>query len=342
MKRLCLIACSALFLWAAAAAPASARVRVVNVSLSPQILLELYRSHQNHLSSIGWVNPSIFLIAVNADAASAGQYLAFDVEIFDGATLVARAGHFRVLARTLVRGPNSFNANDISAEGLTIEFNDAYSPGNNPGQIAQGNLMPMGNYKVLIRPVDPTPGDPYILGLSLFTPQSALNLPPLPIFPKGVAVNTLLPTFAWTPVAKAAWYVLTVGPDQNTEVNTYWKSGRLNGTQALYSPAARILEDGKKYFWQVRAYDTFGRPIGGVNGQSQPAAFTINSSARLNTAVSPAEVEVVLKNAIPDPSLFTPLNNFQPVAVETDCEDLADLLRQLRDGSAKVISARVE
>jgi hypothetical protein len=326
------------------AGPSWAAVQVTQVVLSPQMLLDIYRAVQVNSNRIDWNNPNIIQLAALADAASAGQHLAFTVEIQDGSTWVARAGRFQVLSRAMSLGPNLFNANDIGNSGLTLAFNNAYAP--NTDNLASGGVMPAGNFRVLFTPVNPATGAPtgpaYIMSFALFTPRSALNQPPIPIYPRGVSVNTSLPLFSWTSVPNAAAYEVQVGPDQDTNVNLYWRSPRLGMTQALYAADARALENGQRYYWQVRALDGLGNPIGGVDGRSQAADFTVNSSARATTAAAPAEVEAALRAAIKDPAVFTKLTGYQPVAIETTADDLAGLLQQLRDGTAAVVSAGVE
>lgn len=325
-----------------AASTAWARVQINNASISTQILLEAYRSAQNNLSSINWINPNVLLLAVTSDQATVGKNLTFNLQIFDGGTLVAGAGPFRVATRTLALGNNIYNAGDITATGLTITFNSNYSPSGDLGHLTGGNPMPMGNYRIVLAPVAPTPGDPFSLNISLFTPPSAVNMPPIPIYPKDIEINTVLPNFSWTPVAKAVGYEVTVGSEPNPEGNVYWKSERVNATQVLYAASARSLENGKKYYWQVRAFDSFGNPIGGVDGKSQPANFTVNSSNRATTAVAPKDVETVFRGVITDPTLFLKLNAYDPAAIETSAPDVADLLLQLKNGTAKIISAHVE
>ena len=326
------------------AGPSWAAVQITQVVVSPQILLDIYRAVQSNLNTIYWNNPDIIQLSALADAASAGRHLAFTVEVYDGRTWVARADRFQVLSAPLVVGQNLFNANDIGNTGLTFSFNPNYNPSGD--NLAQGTILPTGNFRIIFTPVDPgtgrMTGPAYILQWALFTPRSALNQPPIPIYPVGVAVNTPLPMLSWTSVPKAAFYEVSVGPDQDTNVNTYWRSGHLMLTQALYPAEARALENGKKYFWQVRALDSFGNPIGGVDGRSQPADFTVNSSARATTVVSPQEVETVLKAAIKDPGVFSKLTGYQPAAIETTADDLPKLLQQLRDGTATVTSAHVE
>jgi hypothetical protein len=317
-----------------------ARVQITALAVSPKILLEAFRSSQNNLSTITWIDSNVLMLAVTSDTATAGQNFTFNIEITDGGNQVASIGPFRVLPRTLAAGGNVYNANDVKADGLQIIFNKNYSPSVDINNL--GNPMPMGNYRVMLRPAEPTPGDPYTMNLSLFTPSSALNQPPVTIYPKDVEVNTMLPTFSWTPASHAAWYQVSVGPEINPDVNTYWKSGNLNVTQVLYASSARNLENGKRYYWQVQAFDAFGKPVGGVDGKSQPTAFTVISSNRVNTIVSPLEAEAALKPAVPNAEIFSKLAAYQPVAIETNCSDVADLLRQLKDGSAKIISARVE
>jgi len=323
------------------ASSAWARGQINNVSLSTQILLEAYRSAQNNSSAITWINPQVLLLAVSSDKASAGLNLNFNLQVFDGNTQVLSAGPFKV-TRTLALGNNIYNAGDISAQGLTITFNQNYNPQGDTSHLAAGNPMPMGNYRVLLAPVTPTPGDGYNSSLALFTPPSAMNMPPIPIYPKEIEVNSVLPNFVWTPVAKAAGYEVTVGSEPNPEGNVYWKSERLNATQALYAPSARALENGHKYYWQVRAFDSFGNPIGGVDGKSQPASFTVNSSNRVSTAVAPKDVETVFRGVITDPTIFVKLNAYEPVAIETSAADVADLLQQLKNGTAKIVAAHVE
>lgn len=326
------------------AGPAGAAVQVTQVVLSPRLLLDIYHAVQINSGRIDWNNPNIIQLAALADAASAGQRLAFTIEVLDGGTWVARAGRFQVLSRPLNLGSNLFNANDIGNSGLTLTFNSAYAP--QTSNLGTGNVMPSGNFSVRFTPVDPSTGVPtgpvYILNLVLFTPRSALNQPPIPIFPRGVAVNTPLPLFSWTSVPNAASYEVQVGPDQDTKVNTYWRSPRLSLTQALYPPNARALENGQRYYWQVRALGALGNPIGGVDGYSQAADFTVNSSARATTAVSPAEVEAVLRTKVQDPAVFSQLEGYRPAAIETTSDDLAGLLQELRDGTAALISADVE
>ncbi len=326
------------------AGPVGATVQVTQVVLSPRMLLDIYHAVQIGSNRINWNDPNIIQLAAMADAASAGQRLAFTVEILDGTTWVARAGRFQVLSRPLSQGANLFNSNDIGDSGLTLSFNSAYAP--QTGNLATGNVMPAGNFRVIFTPVDPSTGavtgPAYIMTFTLFTPRSALDQPPIPIYPRGVTVNTSMPLFSWTSVPNAAAYEVRVGPDQNTQVNTYWLSPRQSLTQALYPAQARALKDGQRYYWQVRALGALGNPIGGVDGFSQAADFTVNSTARATTAVSPAEVEAVLRTALKDPALFSQLDGYRPAAVETTADDLAGLLQDLRNGTAAVISAEVE
>jgi hypothetical protein len=322
------------------AAPAWATVTVNQVMLSPQILLQIYRAYQSHLNNIDWNNPNIIQLLAAADAASAGKNLTFRVEIYAGSIWVATVGDFKALSRVLALGPNQFNANDIGAVNLNVQFNPNYTPDAN--NLTQGSILPSSSFIVKIVPVDLTPGQPFVMQFELFTPRSALNQPPIPIYPKGVEVNTPLPQFSWTSVPNAAYYVLSVGPNQDTNVNTYWTSGHLTLAQAMYPPDARALENGQMYYWQVKAVDTFGNPVGGVDGRSQAADFTVNSSAHATTAVSPADAEAALKIAIKDPAVFDKLTGYQAVAIETTADDLAGLLQQLRDGTATVTAAGVE
>jgi hypothetical protein len=339
-QRMAVILTAALAL--ALAVPGWAKVKITQASISPKILLEIYQNSKTNTGTIDWASPNIFLMNVVSDVQSAGQTFNFVMEIAEGNVKVADIKVFRVLSRPLVLGSNLFNASDINAEGLTMTFNENYKYGMDSGTSSQGQVLPMVTYRVTLRPVEPTPGDPFTLALSLFTPSSAINQPPVPVYPNQIEINTVLPNFAWTTVTQAATYEVTLGPDPNPETNSYWRSGPVFGTQTLYLPSARALENGRKYYWQVRAFDSLKQPVGGVDGRSQPAVFTINTLTTANTSVAPAEVEAALKSKAPDPAVFKDLTVYKPVAIETNAADLKDLLRQLRAGSAKIIALRLE
>ncbi|MCK5218966.1 hypothetical protein KAR10_05555 [bacterium] len=332
-----------MLLLSAAWAPAEvkiAKVKITNVSISPRLLVEFYQAHQNQRNSIPMAASHIFMmIATCIGKNEKGVPLEFKVEIMEGRNQVVVATGFQ--ARPLEEGTNRYNANQINTSNINITFNDAYQPGS-VSQGARGSIFPMGNYRVAITPTSPA-GSPYIVNFAFFAPQSSLNIPPRPVYPRNVEVNTLLPNFSWTPVQKAKEYEVMVSPNKNPEVNTYWRSRRLRNTQTLYSSAARTLESGQKYYWKVRAFDDFGKPIGGKDGCSQPAWFQINTiMTRVSNKVSPAEADSVLKSLIPDKAIVDQLKGFRAIALETNCDDLAGLLRQLREGTAKLISARLE
>jgi hypothetical protein len=312
---------------------ATADVRVVNMSVSPRVLMSLYDQSKQG-GTLTWPSEQVLMILLNSDAPASS--FSFRLEIRNGSNLVAGAQPFQV--EPLVKGSNSFSAGQIKANNLTVDFNAAYIP----GTVGQGgSVMPMGDYKMVLIPLSPN-GPPYTMNLALFAPSSSLNTPPVPIYPKEVEVNSTLPTFSWTPVQKAKNYELLVSPDQNPGVNTYWDSGRITGNQVLYSPAARALVNGQKYFWQVQAFDDFGKPVGGVDGRSQPTWFIVNSAIQVSNAVSPVEVDAALRTALGDRVDFTAFNLYMPITVETTSPDLAGLLRQLRDGSAKVLEIQTE
>jgi len=325
------------------AASASAKVQITNVSLSPRLLMELYQAHQNQTNSIPMAASQIFMMMVTykVESAEKADKLEFKVEIKEGRNQVIMATGFKTTIN-LSPGVNTYNANQINTSKINVTFNDAYQPSSSFSQISQGSIFPMGNYRVAITPTSPV-GLPYIVNFALFAPQSSLNMPPVPVYPRNVEVNTLLPSFSWTPVQKASEYEVMVSPNQNPEVNTYWRSRRLKNTQALYASAARALKSGQKYYWQVRAFDSFGKPIGGKDGRSQPAWFQIKTvMTQVSTAVSPQEADSVLKSLIPDKAIASQLEGFRAMALESTCGDLAGLLRQLSEGTAKVISARLE
>ncbi len=323
------------------AASAPAEVRITNVSLSPRLLIELYQAYHNQRNSIPMAASRIFMmIATYTGGQKIVDVLEFKVEIKEGRNQVVVATGFQ--AHPLVEGTNRYNATQINTSNLNVSFNTAYEPSTNASQVAQGNIFPMGNYRVAITPTSP-PGPSYVVNFAFFAPQSSLNMPPVPVYPRNVEVNTLLPSFSWTPVQKAGEYEVRVSSNQNPEVNTCWRSRRLKNTQVLYSSAARALESGKKYYWHVRAFDSFGKPIGGKDGRSQPAWFQIKTvMTRVKTTVSPHEADSVLKRLIPNKAIAVQLKGFRAMALETNCDDLSGLLRQLREGTAKVISARLE
>jgi hypothetical protein len=79
-----------------------------------------------------------------------------------------------------------------------------------------------------------------------------------------------------------------------------------------------------------------------VDGKSQPASFTVNSSNHATTALAPGDVETVLKGLITDPTILAKLAAYSPAGIETSAPDLADLLQQLKNGTAKIISVSLE
>ncbi len=340
MKILHRVGLSVIAMMFLSAASASTTVRITNVSLSPQLLMELYQAYQNKATSIPMAASRIFMMMVTSMEDDELPYMEFKVEIKEGRNQVIMATGFKTGSLSI--GANTYNANQINTSNINVTFNDAYQPSSSFSQVAQGSIFPMGNYRVAITPTSPA-GPSYIVNFALFAPQSSLNMPPVPVYPRNVEVNTLLPSFSWTPVQKASEYEVRVSPNQNPEVNTYWRSCRLKNTQALYASAARALKSGQKYYWQVRAFDSFGKPMGGKDGRSQPAWFQIKTiMTQVSTAVSPREADSVLKSLIPDKAIAAQLKGFQAMALESTCGDLAGLLRQLREGTAKVISARLE
>lgn len=322
----------------AAAGADGVSVRIVQASLSTRILLDLYQSFKNNTGGVALPNPQFFQMSVQASAATETPFQ-FRVEIRDKSTLVASAEPFE--APKLAAGLNTFNAGAINANHVQVYFNSGYSFNGDAGQLSQGSLLPAASYQVALIPLSPA-GPAYLLPLSLFIPASALNSPPLPISPNNAEISTVLPLFVWTLVPNAAGYEVLVGSDQNPESNLYWRSGRLNTTQAMYPGAARALENGKTYFWQVRALDGFGNPIGGVDGKSQPVWFRVNSLGRVQTGVTPAEADRILRSSASDLGVWTGLQGYEPVAVESSHPDTAGLLQRLQTGQAKVTSAAVE
>jgi hypothetical protein len=334
MKRLFL---SLLLLFSlAAGGTAQAAVKIISVAISPRILMEAYRLYENHGTHLAWPTDQILMLTIQSDTAV--ENFTFQVEIHGGNDLVASLSP--LLIQHLAKGMHSYSADQIIANNLTVRFNTHYLS-NDIGKVATGSISPMRTFRLLLVPLQPQ-GEAYTAGLSLFTPQSALNSPPVPIYPRDVEVNTVLPAFSWTPVQKAKHYEVSVGPDQNPEVNTYWRSERIAQNQVLYSPAARALQQGGKYFWQVKALDEFGNSIGGVDGKSQAVWFVVNSNTQVNSTVSPAEVDALLRQLVANQVDFSQFNAYTPAAVESSSPDLAGLLRQLREGAANVTQVQVE
>jgi len=317
-----------------------AGVRITNIAVSPRVLLEIYKAWQENRTDVlehSSLAASIFYISVVSDKEA--DNFKFRFEIKDEDTDVASVDFQTTVS--LKTGKNVFNAHQITTDNSQVQFNNNYITSSDLSRMLQGESVIRGNFRLLLVPTSPS-GPAYSIRYALFAPPSSQNSPPILIHPRNIAVNTLLPMFSWSPGQGAVSYEVLVSPNQDPTVNTYWRSEKIKVNQLLYSPAARTLENGKKYYWMVIAYDEFGRPIGGLNGRSQPSWFKINSAARVNTAVSPAEADAVLRIAIQQKAIFADLKDYQPIALETTSPDLADLLRQLREGSAKVTAFDME
>ncbi len=319
--------------------PARADVRIQDVSVSPHVMLEIYKAYQENRTTVPMISPKVFLMYVSStQPASAFR---FRMEIWDGRTRVADTS-FQTTAPLFV-GRNVFTANQIGTIGNTVHFNDDYISSQDLNALFKSDSPVLkGDFYVVLVPENPA-GPPFRTRIALFASPASQNLPPLLVFPKDMDISTLLPNLIWTPGSRnAKTYEVLVSPNQDPRVNTYWRSGRLTGTQVLYPPSARELADGEKYYWQVIAYDQYNNPVGGMDGRSVPAWFRINSPTRVSNAVTPPEVDRTLRQSVPDAGLFANLKLYQPVGVETTHPDLADLLRQLRDGSAKITSFELE
>ncbi|MEW6516319.1 MAG: hypothetical protein AB1439_05370 [candidate division FCPU426 bacterium] len=326
-------------LFSLAAVPAKADVRIVNVAVSPHVMLEIYKAYQENRTNVPMVSPRVFLMDVSSDQVASA--FRFRLEIWDGKTRVADTV-FQTTTPLRV-GHNVFTADQIGTIGNRVNFNDDYVSAQNLDAVLRGDSPILkGDFYLVLTPENPA-GPSYRIRLALFASPAAQNLPPLLIYPKDLDISTLLPNLVWSPGSRnAKTYEVLVSPNQDPQVNIYWRSGRLAGTQILYPPSARTLENGEKYYWQVIAYDEFGSPVGGMDGKSIPAWFRINSATRISTAVTPPEVDRTLRQSVPDAGLFADLKLYQPVGVETTHPDLAELLRQLRDGSAKITSFELE
>ncbi len=315
-----------------------ADAKILNVIISPHVLQEVYKAYQDGRTNVPMINANVVQMTV-ASTEAASSFL-FRLEVWDDRTRVMDV-NFQTTS-PLPIGTTIFNAAQIAATGSPINYNDDYMTSENIGEIITGNSVLQGNFYLVLVPIKPS-GPPYRARVTMFATRGSQNLPPNLVYPRNVEITTVLPNFVWTPGSrKAVSYEVLVSPDQNPQVNTYWRSSRMPATQAIYPPSARALANGEKYYWQVRAFDAFGNPVGGNAGKSPPAWFRVNSAARASTAVTPPEVDRVLRQVIPKPEVFKRLKNYRPVGLESTHPDLADLLRQLQDGSAKVTSYVVE
>ncbi|MCK5241945.1 hypothetical protein KAR34_05800 [bacterium] len=326
-------------LMVAAAPPIAAKVRINSITISPRVLMEIYKAWDKGDSKVEMVSSKILMMSV--ESTKAKNSFRFRLEIKDGNVDVASVNFMTTVP--LVVGKNVFNAGQISnPANNVINYNNDYLKQEEVMKMLQGgNSQIKGNFQVQVIPLDPT-GPSYAMRIAMFAPPSAQNNPPRVIYPNSIVVNTLLPMFSWSPGQGAVSYEVLVSPNQDPTINTYWKSPMVRANQLLYLPSARALENGKKYYWMVMAYDEFGKSIGGLNGRSQPAWFKLNSVGKVNTAVTPVEADAAMRVAIKQKDVFDELKNYKPVALESTSSDLADLLRQLREGSAHVTAFDLE
>ncbi len=333
IKRTLTMAGLALLLSMAAMLSARALVQINGVSVAPRLLLDIYDAVLKSQPLV--VNPNVVMLSALSDEQA--DHWQFSLAIQDGATEVAR---INVGVGELKIGQNRYNASQMDMSNSQPQYNEAYKP--NLNLSGGGSVLPMGHYKIVLTPLPPQSGPPYTVALALFTPSSALNRPAVPIFPRNVAVNTALPTFTWMPATSAHSYEVVVSPNHDPEINTYWRSAKVASTQITYEAQARALEQDKQYFWEVIAYDVFGQPIGGSLGRSAISWFKLLAPDQSGAAVSPEEADRVVRQVITDASLLKGLQPYRAVAVSSSSEDLADLLKQLQTGSAKIISQQFD
>jgi hypothetical protein len=312
--------------------------QIENIVVSPRMLMEVYKA-ANDSTQVSLLSSKI--IQMKVESTEARNSFRFRVEVKDGNVDIASVTFETSVP--LVIGKNIYHAGQITnPAGNAPIYNSDYLNQEEVIKMLQGgNSQIKGNFKVLVTPLDPT-GPAYGMRIAMFAPPSAQNNPPRVIYPNSIVVNTLLPMFSWSPGQGAVSYEVLVSPNQDPTVNTYWKSPLVRANQLLYSPAARALDNGKKYYWMVIAFDEFGKPIGGLNGKSQATWFTINSVGRVVTSVTPAEADAAMRLAIKQKEVFDGLKKYKPVALESTSGDLADLLRQLREGSARVTAFDLE
>jgi hypothetical protein len=322
-----------------ASGPARADVQIQNVAVSPHVMQEIYKAYQENRTNVPMLSSRVFLMNVTSDQPASA--FRFRMEVWDRSTRVADTS-FQTTA-PLFAGRNVFTADQIGTIGNRVNFNDAYISTQDLNSLLKNDSPILkGEFYLVLVPENPA-GPPFRTRIALFASPASQNLPPYLIYPKDMDISTLLPNLVWTPGSRnAKTYEVLVSPNQDPLVNTYWRSGRLTGTQVIYPPSARALANGEKYFWQVVAYDEFASPVGGVDGKSVPAWFRINSPSHVSNAVTPPEVDKTLRQSVPNSGLFADLKLYQPVGVETTHPDLAELLRQLRDGSAKITSFELE
>ncbi len=310
--------------------PAQALVQINGVSVAPRLLLDIYSAVLKG-RPLTVINPNIVMLSALSDEEA--DRWQFSLAIQDGPTQVAR---ITVGVGELKKGQNRYNATQMDMNNSQPQFNEAYKPNLN---LSGGtNILPMGHYKIVLTPLPPQSGPPYTVAMALFAPSSSLNRPPVTVFPANVAVNTALPVFSWMPATNAHSYEVLVSPDPDPEVNTYWRSAKVSSTQVTYDAQGRTLAQDRRYYWEVIAYDTFGRPIGGALGRSAVSWFKILAPDQSGAAVSPEEADRVVRQVLNDPALLKNLQPYRAVGVISSSDDLSDLLKQLKNGTAKIIS----
>jgi len=156
---------------------AKAATTITNVSVSTSILMEIYNAHQAGSNTIPMINSRIFQMMVNSDQAA--DSFEFRFEVRDGGTRIASVD-FRTTT-PLVVGGNRFNATQIQTSSSAITFNTGYLTSNTVVSALQGNSGVMSNnFRLVLIPLNPA-GPPYSIQYALFTPPSALNMPPIPV-----------------------------------------------------------------------------------------------------------------------------------------------------------------
>jgi len=216
---------------------------------------------------------------------------------------------------------------------------------NNSGVDQVFSLLQAKNFVVAI--VDACTGQElFRTRLLFFIPPSTTSNPAHLISPVDVIVASPLPSFSWSPVARASHYVLTVAEDASFS-NPVLQSGNIFTTSYLYGSNHRILENGKRYFWQIQSFTSLGKVVGGYNGKSVIGQFTVVDTIKSAAAGSDSvfELERLIRQASPDP--FAGLEGWRLSAVRIDKSPpsprvIKSLNADLVEKKAAIFSVKIE
>lgn len=162
--------------------------------------------------------------------------------------------------------------------------------------------------------------------------------PLLLISPVNTEVNTIMPTFIWTPVQGADRYSIWVSTYSTPEDDPHYQD-ETTLTHAIYPSWARPLSFGRRYYWRVQALYTPDAPAGGPGGKSKIAYFI---PWAYTSELSLEEVAKIISEIL-SRRIRAQLEDYELIKIRSEPPgEEEEIIQGIRDGTAAVSSATLE